>query len=202
MNISSTTPACTVAMVLAMDNNKLIGKENGMPWHIPGEQVYFKSVTMGKPIVMGRKTFDSIGKPLPGRPNFVVTRNTEWSFDGVQVFHSLHEAIDGAMQFYAQHDAVATAQHATAQHTGNATTATQTASPELSTSPEVMVIGGAGLCRGAMPITKRIYLTHIDHEYEGDIWFDSFNWDDWQVVSKKDMQHDELKFSYLVLERQ
>lgn len=183
MTTTSNNPACIVAMMLAMDNNKLIGKGNAMPWHIPGEMAYFKSVTMGKPIIMGRKTFDSIGKPLPGRPNFVVTRNADWSADGVYTCTSLLDAIDGAVRFYKALDAKSAESGADA------------------TPHEVMVIGGAGLCRDAMPMTERIYLTHIDHEYEGDIWFDSFEWDDWQVTSKKDMQHEGLAYAYYVLDR-
>ena len=69
-------------MMMAMDTNKLIGANGGLPWHIPGELAYFKSVTMGKPVVMGRKTFESIGKPLPGRENIVVTSNESWQHDG------------------------------------------------------------------------------------------------------------------------
>ena len=161
----------SVAMILAMDKNKLIGKEGGMPWHIPGEMAYFKEVTMGKPIIMGRKTYDSIGRPLPGRANIVVTRNTKWSADGVVVVGSLSEAIDLAVQLA---DAAV---------------------------EEVMIIGGANLCREAMPMTERVYLTYIDHAYEGDTYFDSFNWSDWQERSRQDNQHDDLAFSYLVLER-
>jgi len=90
--------SATIAMVMAMDKNRLVGKDNAMPWFIPGEQVYFKQITMGKPIIMGRKTFDAIGRVLPGRQNIVVTRNREWQFDDVTVVHSLDEAITVANQ--------------------------------------------------------------------------------------------------------
>jgi len=181
------TPNCTVAMMLAMDNNKLIGKDNGMPWHIPGEQVYFASVTMGKPIIMGRKTYDSIGRPLPGRPNFVVTRNDDWNAEGVQVFPSLNAAIEAGVQFYADNKSDTQSERGAVEPPD-----------EL---PEVMVIGGAGLCCEAMPQTDRIYLTLIDNEYEGDIWFDSFEWSDWQERSREEKDHEGLKYAYLVLER-
>lgn len=186
MTTSSDNPAYIVTMMLAMDKNKLIGKGDAMPWHIPGEQAYFKSVTMGKPIIMGRKTYDSIGRPLPGRPNFVVTRNADWSADGVHTCTSLQDAIDGAVQFY--------------KTRGEQISGTDSVNAP-SVPHELMIIGGAGLCREAMPQTKRIYLTHIDHEYEGDVWFDSFEWEDWNVSSKKDMQVEGIEFSYLVLER-
>lgn len=81
-----------LSLIVAMANNRTIGLNNRLPWHLPGDLKYFKSITMGKPIVMGRKTFDSIGKPLPGRLNIVVTRNTSWSFSGVEVASSLDQA--------------------------------------------------------------------------------------------------------------
>lgn len=186
MTTSLDNPSCIVTMMLAMDKNKLIGKEGGMPWHIPGEMAYFKKVTMGKPVVMGRVTFDSIGKPLPGRPNFVVTRNADWKADGVQTCTSLAMAIEGATQFYKD---------------SNSDTAALETTGDTAAPHEIMVIGGAGLCREAMPQTQRIYLTLIDHEYEGDIWFDSFDWDDWQVKSQEDLEQDGLAYSYFVLER-
>lgn len=79
---------------MAMDTNRLIGKDNSMPWHIPGEQAYFKEITMGKPIIMGRKTYESIGRALPGRRNIVITRNASWKADGVDVVHSVDAAIE------------------------------------------------------------------------------------------------------------
>ena len=68
-----------IAMMLAMDKNRLIGSQGDLPWRIPGELAYFKQVTMGKPVIMGRKTYESMGKPLPGRTNIVVTRNSQFA---------------------------------------------------------------------------------------------------------------------------
>ncbi|MCL4121095.1 UNVERIFIED_CONTAM: hypothetical protein GTU68_044418 [Idotea baltica] len=76
-----------------MADNRTIGRNNELPWHLPDDLKYFKSVTMGKPIVMGRKTFDSIGRPLPGRLNIVITRNTEWQHPGVKTAASLQQAV-------------------------------------------------------------------------------------------------------------
>ena len=159
-----------VAMVMAMDKNQLIGKDNAMPWHIPGEQAYFKEITMGKPIIMGRKTYDSIGRALPGRRNVVITRNTDWSATGVDVVHSVTAAIELA---------------------------------KSDNTDEVMVIGGAGICDAAMPLTQRLYLTVIDAEYEGDTWLSSYVSNEWQEVSRKHVNAngDVPAFSYLVLER-
>lgn len=84
-----------LSLIAAMDNNRLIGKNNGLPWHLPADLAYFKSVTMAKPIMMGRKTFDSIGRPLPGRQNIVLTRS-DAEIEGVTVVHSIKEAISAA----------------------------------------------------------------------------------------------------------
>ena len=76
-----------------MDRNQLIGNNNQLPWHLPADFVHFKAVTMGKPIVMGRKTFESIGKPLPGRRNIVLSRNPEAIFEGVDCVGSFSQAV-------------------------------------------------------------------------------------------------------------
>ena len=82
-----------LTLVVAVDVNNGIGLDNQLPWHLPEDLAHFKRVTLGKPIVMGRKTFDSIGRPLPKRRNIVVTRNANWSHDGVECAASLEAAI-------------------------------------------------------------------------------------------------------------
>ncbi|MFK3737871.1 dihydrofolate reductase [Massilia sp. TN1-12] len=82
-----------LTIVVAMDARRGIGIDNQLPWHLPEDLAHFKRVTLGHPIIMGRKTFDSIGRPLPGRRNIVVTRNAQWRHDGVEVAHSLQEAV-------------------------------------------------------------------------------------------------------------
>ncbi|MAZ39992.1 MAG: type 3 dihydrofolate reductase [Legionellales bacterium] len=83
----------TISIIAAMAKNRVIGFENKMPWHLPAELQYFKKVTMGKPIIMGRKTFESIGKPLPGRDNIIITRQVDYQFNGTMVAHSLETAL-------------------------------------------------------------------------------------------------------------
>lgn len=83
----------TLSLIAAMAKNRVIGRNNALPWHLPEDLKYFKATTLGKPILMGRKTFDSIGKPLPGRTSVVLTRNPEWSFDGCLVVPSLDAAL-------------------------------------------------------------------------------------------------------------
>ena len=77
-----------------MDRNRLIGNKNQLPWHLPADFAHFKSVTMGKPIIMGRKTFESIGKPLPGRKNIVLSRNPDIEFDGVECVNGFDAAVE------------------------------------------------------------------------------------------------------------
>ena len=82
-----------ITLVVAVADNDVIGRDNAMPWHLPADLAHFKMLTWGKPIVMGRRTFDAIGKPLPGRRNIVVTRDAAWRRDGVEVAHSLADAL-------------------------------------------------------------------------------------------------------------
>lgn len=82
------------SMIFAMDNNRLIGRDNDLPWHLPADLAYFKRVTTGHPVLMGRKTFESIGRPLPNRHNIVVTRDSSYQADGVEIFHSLDAALE------------------------------------------------------------------------------------------------------------
>ena len=85
-----------ISLLLAASENNIIGKNNQLPWHLPDDLRYFKNLTWALPILMGRKTFDSIGKPLPGRKSIVITRNNDWRHEGVDVVHSVDEAVDQA----------------------------------------------------------------------------------------------------------
>ncbi|WP_338447932.1 dihydrofolate reductase [Niallia oryzisoli] len=83
-----------ISFIVAMDKNRVIGKDNKLPWHLPADLKFFKKVTMGHPIIMGRNTFESIGKPLPGRENIIVTRNKEYKQEGCTIIHSVKELLD------------------------------------------------------------------------------------------------------------
>ncbi|HEX6638383.1 MAG TPA: type 3 dihydrofolate reductase [Steroidobacteraceae bacterium] len=85
-----------VTLIVAAADNGVIGRDNQLPWHLPDDLKRFKQLTLGKPIVMGRKTFDSIGKPLPGRQNIVVTRDANYRREGVTVVHGVDEALRAA----------------------------------------------------------------------------------------------------------
>lgn len=82
-----------LTIVVALDEKRGIGIDNKLPWHLPEDLAHFKRTTTGRPIIMGRKTFDSIGRPLPNRRNIVITRNPEWQHDGVDAVHSLEAAL-------------------------------------------------------------------------------------------------------------
>ena len=83
-----------LSVIVAMDRNRLIGRGNALPWHLPADLAFFKRTTLGKPVLMGRKTYESIGRPLPGRRNIVVTRNPKFDAPGCELASSLDEAID------------------------------------------------------------------------------------------------------------
>ena len=83
-----------VSIIAAMDRNRLIGNKNQLPWHLPADLAHFKRVTMGKPVIMGRKTFESIGRPLPGRTNIILTRRSDFHSEGVVKAQSLQQAFD------------------------------------------------------------------------------------------------------------
>jgi dihydrofolate reductase len=85
--------ACRISLIAAMAQNRVIGRDNKIPWRLPAEQQWFKAVTMGKPILMGRKTYESIGRPLPGRHNIVLTTNRDYTAEGCTVVHTIEEAI-------------------------------------------------------------------------------------------------------------
>jgi len=166
----------TLSLIVAMAENRTIGLNNELPWHLSEDLKYFKSVTMGKPIVMGRKTFDSIGRPLPGRLNIVITRNTEWQHPGVETAASLQQAVAIAAEANPQD------QEALIQ--------------------EVMVIGGEEIYRTAIELADRLYITRVQAEVEGDAFFPEYNEPEWQEVSRQqpDSQGD-IPYFFQVLER-
>jgi dihydrofolate reductase len=88
-----------ISLLVAASENNVIGKDNQLPWHLPNDLKYFKNLTWGMPILMGRKTFDSIGKPLPGRKSIVITRNQDWQHEGVDVVHSIDDAVQKAESY-------------------------------------------------------------------------------------------------------
>jgi dihydrofolate reductase len=146
-----------IAMIVAMAENRVIGRNNQLPWYLPNDLKYFKAVTMGKPIIMGRKTYESIGKPLPGRTNIVVTTQPEFTAEGVKVAHSVDEALT-----LAQSVAI------------------------VDGAEEVMIIGGAQLYAEMLGSVERLYLTQVHSEVEGDAQFPELDLSPWKVLSRED----------------
>lgn len=163
-----------VAMIAAMGRNRVIGRDNQMPWHLPEDLKYFKATTMGKPIVMGRKTFDSLGRPLPGRSNIVISRQPGLNIPGAQVVGDIEQALQLAVQ-HAERDKV----------------------------DEVMIIGGGNLYEQCLALTDRLYLTRLELEPEGDAWFPAFSDAEWELREERAVAAGEgyPAHCYQVLER-
>lgn len=130
-----------LSLIVAVADNGVIGMQNRLPWRAPADQARFKQITMGKPLVMGRKTFDSLGRVLPGRPHIVITRQRDLVLpDGCQVVGSLDEALLKAKLL-------------------------------TDASGEIMIMGGAEIYAQALPIADRVYLTQVHLQPEGDAFF-------------------------------
>jgi len=169
------TAGVPVALILARADNGVIGRAGGLPWHLSGDLKFFKAQTLGKPVVMGRKTFQSIGKPLPGRPNLVITRDPGFRPEGVEVFAEVPAALARAQ--------------ALARESGAA---------------EVMVIGGGEIYRRTLALADRIYLTEVHAAPEGDTRFPDLDPAEWREVRRDPPVsggEGQPDFSIVVLER-
>lgn len=145
-----------IVMVLAVSENGVIGRGDSLPWDLPDDLQHFKRTTMGCPVLMGRKTFESVGRPLPGRTNLVLTRDGEWSAPGVEAFQNLDKAIDRAEQ-----------------------------QALLDGAPALCVIGGAEIYRLALPRADRIVLTEVHGKVQGDAFFDLATLAGWKEISRE-----------------
>ena len=164
-----------ISLIVAMAQNRVIGLDGGMPWHISADLKFFKRVTMGRPIVMGRKTYQSIGGALPGRTNIVITRNQEFHAPDADVVHDLGSGLEKAK-----------------------------AMAEIEGSGEVFVIGGADIYAQAMGRADRIYLTEIDLAPPGDAWFPELDEGGWRETSRQRHDAEEPDgpaYSFVQLER-
>ena len=144
-----------VSIVVAVADNGVIGRGNALPWDLPDDLQHFKRTTMGRPIIMGRKTYESIGRPLPGRLNIILTRDGAWQTPGVSVATSIEQAIDLAE--------------------GQAL---------IDGADSVMVIGGAEVYRQALPFTSRVFLTRVHGNVDGDAFFDLDQIVSWRELSR------------------
>lgn len=165
-----------VSFVVAIADNGVIGRDNDLPWRLSGDMAFFKRVTMGKPVIMGRKTWESLPrKPLPGRPNIVVTREAAYRAEGAEVVTSAEAALVRGRELAGQCDV-----------------------------DEIAVIGGAQLFAETFDHATRLYITEVHAEPEGDVSFPAFDAARWVEVSRERHEageKDSAPYSFVLLER-
>ena len=167
-------PGGTVAIVVAVSQNGVIGVDNGLPWRLPSDLRRFKALTIGHPVIMGRRTFTSIGRPLPGRDNIVVSRGRNGHPDILDAF-SIDEALSIARQCALKR-----------------------------ACPEIMVIGGGEIYRSVLARTQRIYYTEVDVVVRGDTDFPQLPDAEWHEVSRESFKAgkgDSAAFTTRLIER-
>jgi dihydrofolate reductase len=147
--------ALPVGIHVAIAENGVIGRAGGLPWRLSTDMKRFKADTMGNPVVMGRKTFESIGKPLPGRLNIVVTRQRDWHAEGVETATSLEEAI----------------------RLGRGRAA------DMPDAREICIIGGGEIYGDALPLTDALHVTHVLAAVDGDTFFPEIDPAIWEETS-------------------
>ena len=170
-------PQVSIAMIAAVADNGVIGVNNALPWRIPADLKYFKRLTLGKKIIMGRKTFESIGSPLPGRKNIVITRNVDWqcASQDVDIVHSVEDALARAVNLSLRDN-----------------------------NSEVMVIGGEQVYRDVLNRADRLYITRVFTKVEGDATFPAIDEHQWREVGRQehgDPTSDQLACAFTVLDR-
>src|SRR3990167_8748686 len=148
-----------ISLIAAASENNVIGDHGKIPWNIPEDMRHFRTLTTGKPVIMGRKTYESIGHPLPKRPNIVVTRQKGYMAGGCHVVASLDEALQIARLPDGQAD--------------------------CKNAEEVFVIGGGEIYREALEQAERIYLTRVHATVPGDAYFPEFHPERWNAVSEE-----------------
>ena len=154
-----------ISHVVALSNNNVIGVDNDLPWNLKTDLSHFKKYTTNKIIVMGRKTYESIGRPLPNRVNYIVS-NTIKDLDGASIFKSTEEALESAKEVCDKDD----------------------------NYDEIVIIGGGYLFRDTLSISNKLVLTNVDCDIEGDVFYPEINLDEWKEVKsenfKKDLDND------------
>ncbi|MDW8332288.1 MAG: dihydrofolate reductase [Cyclobacteriaceae bacterium] len=164
----------TISLIAALTRNRVIGRNNDLPWHLPDDMKYFMQTTKGHYVIMGRKNYESIPakyRPLPDRSNVVVTRQAHFNAPGCIVVHSLSEGLEIAAK--------------SGEH-------------------EVFIIGGAQIYREALPLAHRLYLTEIHIELDGDTFFPELNLSEWKEISRQhhpaDNRH-QFAFDFVIYDR-
>lgn len=151
-----------ISLIWAMAGNGVIGRGDKLPWRLPADMQFFVAATMGKPVIMGRRTFETLKAPLAGRTNIVLTRQPGYERDGVTVVATFADALRAAR-----------------------------AQAELDGRNEIMIAGGAQVYRLALAVATRLYVTRVDAEPEGDTVFPELDWSKWTEVSSERYTADE-----------
>ncbi len=167
-----------VSLIVAMAEDRVIGIKNSLPWKLPSDMKWFRQHTLGKPIIMGRKTFESFGgRTLPDRTNIVITHDTNYVADGIVVVHSIEQAIAEAKKAQRQ---------------------------PADGEDEAMIIGGASFYEQMLDKVDRMYITYVDTAVDGDAWFPQYNLDQWQKVESMDVAADEknaFKHQFIIYDK-
>ena len=164
-----------ICIIVAMAENRTIGRAGDLPWRISADLKQFKELTVGHPVIMGRNTFQSIGRPLADRTNIIITRNREFETDGVEITHSLDSALDLGRDI-AIHNGV----------------------------DDVMVAGGGAIYAIALAEANRVYMTEVHRAYDGDTVFPELDEDIWHVVARErhgPETPDGPAFSFVVIDK-
>ncbi|WP_397368774.1 dihydrofolate reductase [Paenibacillus anseongensis] len=149
-------------LIAAMDKNRVIGKDNDIPWRIPNDWRYVNKITKGHTIVLGRRNFESIGKVLPDRRNIILSRDTELSIEGCEMAHSIQEVFDLCQN-----------------------------------EEKIFIFGGEQIYKLFMPYVKKMYVTKIHHEFDGDTYFPEIDFSEWKEVSvEKGITDSKNPFTY------
>ena len=160
----------TISHVVALSNNNVIGVDNNLPWNLKTHLAHFKDYTTNKIIVMGRKTFESIGRPLPNRKNLIVS-NTLNEINGAYIYKSTEEAIKNAKEMCINNEIY----------------------------NEIVIIGGGYLFRDTLKITNKLVLSEVDCEIDGDVFYPKINLEEWnEVSSKKFIKDSDNDFNFVV----
>lgn len=165
-----------IALVLAIARNGVIGRDGQLPWRLPTDMRHFRSVTLGKPVIMGRKTWESIGKPLPGRINIVISRNGNYEAAGADVVGSLEAAIELA----------------------------EIRGRSLGMPVEMCVLGGGEIYEQALARADRLYVTHVLADCEGDVRFGPIDEKVWRPISREEPprgEKDSAAIAFVTYER-
>ncbi|MCZ6642397.1 MAG: dihydrofolate reductase [Gammaproteobacteria bacterium] len=151
-----------ISLIWAMARNGVIGRGDRLPWRLPNDMAFFVATTMGKPVIMGRRTFETLKVPLPGRTNIVITRDIGYSQEGILVAHDFNEAVELAQK-----------------------------QCRIDGCDETMVAGGAEVYRMGLDLATRLYVTHVEAVVEGDTVFPELDWTAWREVKREEFPADE-----------